>query len=479
MRKLILFTLIVLSCQVSSAQNIKQLYYGSDIIIEAPVSYSFKAGVENIRKTVTVKVIVPNFRVEYNDIAQYIEGGAMGGFKYDLSFTRWYKRGEITSIIVDGTTIPISEFTDNGNAGPIIFSDLSFFWFQKNYPVKRWSLGGLSFRAELDNAEKRIGLSTDYFELKDFLGTETNKEAENNLKANGEIFARDLVFGEVKYYPSPNIGSYLAKRDARIAEETGSYTVNGFTNKVKESATPVSSSSSNSGTGSTSNSGSGSTQTSSTTGSNQTTSTDTNTGSSQTSAQEQRKREEERQRKLEQSKKDLANAGASFATGIMNGSINVGLRMGGTEKDYKDTSYPLSLGIMFGYISGFGINESRKNAAMPIGFITHANMSKDHSLDSYDSDEYNFEGQIVSFGATFALGVFKINEFMPSIGAQWTQYSFYPGQQNFNQDSGFSEDKLAPTIGIMGKLANLFYSLDYNTHFKSYEFGLGLHFGKN
>lgn len=394
MKKLILFSLLVLAWQNILAQNVKQLYYGSDIIVEGPVTYTFRAGTESITKTVTVKVSITDFRVEYNDIAQYIEGGGMmGGFKYDLSFTRWYKRGDITSIMVDGISIPISDFTDNGNAGPIIFTDISFSWWQKSYPVKRWNLGGLSFRAELENAEKRIGLSTDYYELKDFLGTQTNKDAEENLKANGPIFARDLTFGEVKYYPSPKIGSYLAKRDAQIAIETGFYTNNGFRNPVKQ---PTSTSTSNSGGSTGSNSSSGS---SSSTGSTQTTSTNTNTGSSQTAAQERRQREKERQDRIDANAEAIA-VGAVAVASILSDVLpepsffigDVGISLSGNNQYY-------AFQVGFGY--KLTPEDMYPTAALGIGYVAGIMVSDVNWMITLRKSRTNYDDPVEFYSDTF------------------------------------------------------------------------------
>lgn len=464
MKTLLFLVLIIVGSNTSSfAQNLREIPYHQVIEVETPISYKFRAGSKYIEKTAYVKILIPDFKVVYQEIDNFIKGGAMGVTVYDLTFIRWISFGEINSVIVDGETIPISAFSKDGSAGTIYFNGLSFIWYQGEYQsLSKWSLGSPFVPARSIQPGKKPDYAANSYELKEFMGTDTNQQGKTRLEQGGGIIGKALNFESVEFVPTYELKTYLTEKDERIAIETGYYTVNGFTNKVTDS---------------------NSTTLSSSTASSQNTTTESTTNSevsSEAISNENRKREEaDRNRKIEQSKKDLATAGVGFASGISNGSINVGVRIGSGDTDYKGTTYPTSYGIMFGIITGYGVQDDLKNSTMTLGFITYASLSKDYGLDAYDNDDYNFKGQIISFGATMGVGIFKIVEFLPSVGLQWIEYSFNPGSRNNDQDSGFTDAKFSPTIGVMGRLGNAFYTVDYNTLFKSYELGLGFHFGRN
>lgn len=176
-------------------------------------------------------------------------------------------------------------------------------------------------------------------------------------------------------------------------------------------------------------------------------------------------RQEYERKKRERQKKQLYSAMAK-------GELNIGVRYHSSSEKVREIEYPDTFGLMMGYI--FGDEKSKKNNALTMGFVGYLDMTL-FGEDSSTAD-YVTTGSVFNFGLTFGMG-YKYYEIMPAVGIRSVTFDKEAGYEESYSDT-FELSEYAITLGIMGRLGDLFYTLDYDTTFKTVSVGIGFHFGK-
>ncbi len=216
----------------TSAQEAHEIPLGRTLQVEVPLEYSFKAGVENVRKTVMVKLEIEHFSVLHEPLKQFIEGGAMGMMYDEVNVTRWYSYTSPEGLYVDNEFIRFSEFLDNPASATFSVQNVRFTWTQGASRYAKFQMGSPSLT--IVPKSETPGFAFDVYNLSQIVGTETGKEAFNIVKGKGAIVGAFLEVDGIAYRPPYELTSYLSQRDAQLAAETGHYTAGGVTNPVKK-----------------------------------------------------------------------------------------------------------------------------------------------------------------------------------------------------------------------------------------------------
>lgn len=231
----------------------------------------------------------------------------MGGFLCDVVFNTWYSYSTVTGVTVDGEFIPFSEFKSDGVKFDL--RDVRFMWTQRNKTIRYRTFSmmnqTLSTTPKGDTPGYHCCIA---IELKDIVGDNGSCLKDVDVvKGRGPIEGAFLEVGSFTFTPPYELKDYLKKRDERIAEQTGYYTVGGFRNKVKDSSR------SNQGNSNTSTGHNGNDTYHSSRGSNYSSNSGTGsyrgTNSTTTAREEHYRREAEKRRRVDEYNDGLLRQG--------------------------------------------------------------------------------------------------------------------------------------------------------------------------
>lgn len=481
MKTFILSLSLLLPVIMVVAQDAHRIPLNRTLQVEVPLEYTFKAGIESVRKTVTVRLEIKDFMVLHKPLKQFIEGGAMGIMYDEVNVTRWYSYTSPDGLYVDNVFIPFSSFLDDPASASFQVQNVRFVWTQGSSRYAKFDMG--SPYLNIAPKSKTPDYAFDIYNLSQIVGTETGKEAFDIVKGKGEIVGVFLQADGISYRPPYKLERYLSERDAQIAQETGYYTTNGFRNQVKKNdATQpseqekINNQPQTNGTSSgvdrndemladeEGNNQGGDLINKRTDGESVPNSVE-NKAKLEAEAARKARDEAERQAKLDQAKKDLSYAAGGLAEGVMKGSLNVGIRFRNYDQDYKEFYLDRAIGVEFASIRGNSIGT--KNRKLPFGGYSH--------FDFLSADQEGY-ADAWSLGIKFGVGIFKLVEVMPTVGIQYMNINGF--EFNSAADQIKVDDQLFPfSVGVMGKVFILFYTIDYDLTLKSTSFGFGIHIG--
>lgn len=227
--------IVLVTTTVGYGQNVV-IPLGKTLEVEVPVEYSFKAGTGYIKKTVYVKLSIENLKVIHKPIKQFA-GKSMGVMDDEISVTHWVSYTPPAAVKVDGELIRFSSFIEGNDYGSFNLKDAYFIWTQGSFRYNKHKVDVGNYSLNINPKNATPGYTFNVFNIKDIVGTETKQQAFETVKGRGEIRGSFFSVGQLVWAPPYQLKSYLKKRDEQRAKETGYYTANGFTNKVKETTT--------------------------------------------------------------------------------------------------------------------------------------------------------------------------------------------------------------------------------------------------
>lgn len=222
--------LLTATCATAAAAN-PRLPLGRTLQAEAPLSYSFRAGSEVVRKTVHVRLEVEGFAVLHAPLRQFVEGGAMGVMADELWVKRWFSYQPPRGVHVDGEFVAFSEFLPDKASASFKVESARFVWTQGAARLAGFDLGSPTL--PLAPKTDQPGYAADVINLRDIVGAASSREAFDRVRGKGPIVGAMLQVDGMRFEPPHALAEYLRRRDEAQAERTGFYSAGGFRNPVR------------------------------------------------------------------------------------------------------------------------------------------------------------------------------------------------------------------------------------------------------
>lgn len=227
--------LLTATCATAVAAN-PRLSLGRTLQAEAPLSYSFRAGSERVRKTVNVRLEVEGFAVLHAPLRQFVEGGAMGIMADELWVKRWYSYEPPRGVHVDGEFVPFSDFLPGKASASFRLENVRFVWTQGPARLAGFDLGSPTL--PVTPKTDQPGYAADVINLRDIVGAASSREAFDRVRGKGPIVGAMLQVDGMQFDPPHALADHLRRRDEAQAERTGFYSAGGFRNPVRRDDAP-------------------------------------------------------------------------------------------------------------------------------------------------------------------------------------------------------------------------------------------------